>query len=197
MKQEAGAGVVARTGPAQVGGVMLVVVVVVQLLLLREVGEGVLLRVRELQGALAGGMQSVEGGVVARSGGGGGGAGLVGQRRRRLVDVGQRFERQVGAVLQRPAGHGAVHAGAKLHEARRGLLELLLPRWPTVTRERRANRRRFTRSSHFILFKEKKKELKMICTFPFFGPSSSAPWVKNKMDGWSGDQSLNMPKIHF
>lgn len=113
MVQETRAGVVARTGSAEVRDVVVVVVVV-----LREVRVGVLLRVRELQGALAGVVQGVEGGVVAgsRGGGGGGGAGLVGRGRRRLVDVGERFERQVRAVLQRPGRNRAVHARAKLHE---------------------------------------------------------------------------------
>lgn len=120
--QEARAGVVARTGPAEVRDV---VVVVVQLL--GEVSAGVLLRVRELQGALAGAMQGVEGGVVVGGGGGGGGAGLVGQRERRLVDVGERLERQVRAVLQRPGWNGAVHACAELHETRRRFLQLFLP----------------------------------------------------------------------
>lgn len=149
--QEARAGVVARTGPAEVRDVV-VVVVVVQLL--GEVREGVLLRVRELQGALAGVVQGVEGGVVAGSGGGGGGAGLVGRRRRRLVDVGERLERQVRAVLQRPGRNGAVHACAELHETRRRFLQLFLPGRPVVSRERRSHRRRFTRCSHFTLLKK-------------------------------------------
>lgn len=55
---------------------MVVVVVVVQLR--GEVRVGVLLRVRQLQGALAEVVQGVEGGVVAGSRGGGG-----------LVDVGE------------------------------------------------------------------------------------------------------------
>lgn len=147
--QEARAGVVARTGPTEVRDV---VVVVVQLL--GEVREGVLLRVRELQGALAGVMQGAEGGVVAGSGGGG--AGLVGRRRRRrrLVDVGERLERQVRAVLQRPGRNGAVHACAELHETRRRFLQLFLPGRPVVSRERRSHRRRFTHCSHFTLLKK-------------------------------------------
>lgn len=155
--QEARAGVVARTGPAEVRDV--VVVVVVQLL--GEVREGVLLRVRELQGALAGVMQGVEGGVVAGSGGGG--AGLVGRRRRRrwrrLVDVGERLERQVRAVLQRPGRNGAVHACAELHETRRRFLQLLLPGRPVVSRERRSHRQRFKRCSHFTLLKKEEERI--------------------------------------
>lgn len=60
--QETRAGVVARAGPAEVRAVVVVVVVV-----LREVRVGMLLRVRELQGALAEVVQCVEGGVVAGS----------------------------------------------------------------------------------------------------------------------------------
>lgn len=152
--QETGAGVVARTGPTEVWDVV-VVGVVVQLL--REVGVGVLLRVRELQRALAEVVQGVEGGVVAgRRGGGGAGRGGRGRGQRRLVDVGERFERQVRAVVQRPRWNRAVDAWAKLHEARRRFLKLFVSGGSTVTRERRSNR--FTRCSNFTLLSKRERK---------------------------------------
>lgn len=146
MVQEAWAGVVSWTGPAVVNGSMVVEV-------MGRMGVVVLFGVWELEGTLAGVMERIEGSVVS-----GTSASVVDGGWQGLVDAGEGFERFVEAILEQSGGASEVQAGARLHESsRRFAVRILLSGWPGLSLKRSSPTgwRRFNRSLHFVLQREK------------------------------------------